>query len=139
MENTLKEKNIDKLLEILNECADKTDPGVKIIKDGTILKEEKHTKEILQIVFGFVGLLSIFYLQYKGLNTSFLLYLVVYAIAGYNVLYKAIRNFIRKEIFDENFLMMIASIGAFIVGSYEEAVAVMLLYQIGELFQDNAV
>ena len=63
----------------------------------------------------------------------------VYLYAGYDVLYKAGRNILRGKVFDENFLMAIASLGAFILGEYTEACAVMLFYQIGECFQSYAV
>ena len=68
-----------------------------------------------------------------------LLFLVSYAIIGWDVIWRAIRNISRGNVFDENFLMSIATIGAFIIGEYPEGVAVMLFYQIGELFQDYAV
>ena len=67
------------------------------------------------------------------------LFLVSYAIVGWNIIWKAIRNITRGNVFDENFLMGIAAIGAFIIKEYPEGVAVMLFYQIGELFQDYAV
>lgn len=65
--------------------------------------------------------------------------LVAYFIIGYDVILKAFRNIKNGQIFDENFLMMIATFGAFGIGEYEEAVAVMLFYQVGELFQGYAV
>lgn len=68
-----------------------------------------------------------------------ILFLVPYFIIGYDVLLKAIRNIKNGQIFDENFLMTIATIGAFIIGEYNEGVAVMLFYQVGELFQSYAV
>ncbi len=68
-----------------------------------------------------------------------LLFLVAYVIAGFEVLYSAIKNVLKGEIFDENFLMSIATIGAFAIKEYPEAVMVMILYQIGEFLQDCAV
>lgn len=65
--------------------------------------------------------------------------LVSYLIVGYDVLWKAVTNIIRGKVFDEHFLMTIATIGAFAIGEYVDATAVMLLYQIGELFQRYAV
>lgn len=65
--------------------------------------------------------------------------LAVYLLIGYDIIWKAAKNIRRGQIFDENFLMMIATFGAFFVGEYPEAVAVMLFYQIGELFQGYAV
>lgn len=66
-------------------------------------------------------------------------FFISYVISGREVVIRAIKNIFRGEIFDENFLMSIATIGAFIIGNYPEGVAVMLFYQVGELFQDYAV
>ena len=66
-------------------------------------------------------------------------YIVAYILIGHEVLLKAFRNILRGEVFDENFLMCIATIGAFAIGEYEEAVAVLLFYSIGEIFQSYAV
>ena len=68
-----------------------------------------------------------------------ILYIIAYLIVGYNVIKKALKNILAGEVFDENFLMSIATIGAIITGEYLEAILVMLLYQIGELFQSYAV
>ncbi len=66
-------------------------------------------------------------------------FLVPYGIAGWEVLWRALRNIFRGQVFDENFLMAVATVGAFCIGEYLEGVAVMLFYQVGELFQDVAV
>ncbi len=58
-----------------------------------------------------------------------------YLVIGYDIVYKAVRNISHGQVFDENFLMMVATFGAFGVKEYSEAVAVMLFYQVGELFQ----
>ena len=67
------------------------------------------------------------------------IYIVSYCIVGLDIVWKAVRNITRGKVFDENFLMTIATIGAFAIGEFPEAVAVMLFYQIGELFQSYAV
>ena len=67
------------------------------------------------------------------------IFIVSYIIVGFEILGKAIRNIFRGKVFDENFLMSIATIGAFAIGEFPEAVAVMLFYQVGELFQSYAV
>ena len=67
------------------------------------------------------------------------LYLIPYGIIGWDVLWRAIRNIKNGQVFDENFLMAVATVGAFGCGEYPEAVAVMLFYQVGELFQSYAV
>lgn len=71
--------------------------------------------------------------------TAFVLFLIPYLIIGYDIIFKAARNISHGQVFDENFLMMLATIAAFGIGEYAEAVAVMLFYQIGELFQSYAV
>ncbi|MBR6872557.1 MAG: cadmium-translocating P-type ATPase [Ruminococcus sp.] len=68
-----------------------------------------------------------------------LMYAVPYAVIGWDVIFKAVRNIAHGQVFDENFLMMIATVGAFATGEYTEAAAVMLFYQTGELFQSVAV
>lgn len=70
---------------------------------------------------------------------AFLMYLLPYLIVGYDVLYKAIKHLFTGQLFDENFLMSLATIGALFLGEYLESVMVMLLYQVGELFQSYAV
>lgn len=75
----------------------------------------------------------------EGTWIAFLIFLALYLVIGYDIVYKAFRNIKNGQIFDENFLMMLATFGAFGVGEYLEAVAVMLFYQIGELFQGYAV
>lgn len=74
----------------------------------------------------------------KGI-VSFLLYICAYLIVGYDVLYKAIKHLFTGQLFDENFLMSLATLGALFLGEYLESVMVMLLYQVGELFQSYAV
>ncbi|MDE7312682.1 MAG: cadmium-translocating P-type ATPase [Eubacterium sp.] len=69
----------------------------------------------------------------------FVIYVVPYLVVGYDIIYKAFRNIKNGQVFDENFLMMLATFGAFGVQEYSEAVAVMLFYQVGELFQSYAV
>ena len=67
------------------------------------------------------------------------LFAAAYLVAGYDVLWKAVANIAHGKIFDENFLMTIATVGAFVIGEYADAAAVMILYQIGEVFQRYAV
>ena len=68
-----------------------------------------------------------------------LLYLIPYFVVGYDILRKAVLGIFHGEIFDENFLMAVATVGAVLLGDYREGVAVMLFYQVGELFQSCAV
>ncbi len=70
---------------------------------------------------------------------EYIVFIIAYLIIGGDVIYKAVRGIVRREFFDENFLMTIATLGAFALGEFTEAVAVMLFYQVGELFQEAAV
>lgn len=103
----------------------------------------KQNRTLWRILIASVLFCGIFLSQKAGLlpepATLIVLYLVPYLIIGHNVLLRAAKNITRGKIFDENFLMSIATIGAFILGELPEAVAVMLFYQIGELFQSYAV
>lgn len=92
-------------------------------------------KQLIKIIISFILLVISLILK---LDTNLLL-IISYIIVGYDIILKAIRNICRGKIFDENFLMSVATIGAFCIGEYPEAVAVMLFYQVGELFQQYAV
>ena len=99
---------------------------------------KKQKKMLLRIIVA----ASLFFLAIVLKNNFYLslcLYILSYLILAYDLLYKAIRNIFKGLVFDENFLMALASLGAFALGEYSEAVAVMLFYQIGEWFQDYAV
>lgn len=99
---------------------------------------KKEKKELTKILITII-ILFIVTLLPLDMKVKFILYIIAYLIVGYNVVIKAIKNILSGQVFDENFLMSIATIGAFITGEYIEAVLVMLLYQIGELFQSYAV
>ncbi|MDE2443100.1 MAG: heavy metal translocating P-type ATPase [Methanocorpusculum sp.] len=104
---------------------------------------KKQNRTLWRIIIAFVLFLCVFLVQQTGrIPTPALLtalYLIPYLIIGHDVLLRAGRNILHGKIFDENFLMTIATIGAFCLGELPEAVAVMLFYQIGELFQSYAV
>lgn len=98
----------------------------------------KFKKETLRI--GTALVIFAFGFLFKSVElVSLALFTVAYALAGYDVLYRAVRNILRGQIFDENFLMAIATVGAFAIGDFAEGAAVMLFYQVGELFQSYAV
>lgn len=105
---------------------------------------KKQKKILMRIIIAAVMLVVLFFIPVTGI-LRFLLYLSVYLIIGYDVLLKAFRGILNRRIFDENFLMAIATVGAFALAIYEksgdyiEAISVMLLYQVGELFQSFAV
>lgn len=94
------------------------------------------------IVAGVIFLCGIITFVVVGIENfwaNLVVFLVAYLIAGYDVLLRAIKNILRGKIFDENFLMAIASVGAFAIQEFPEAAAVILFYQVGELFQDYSV
>lgn len=95
-------------------------------------------KTIIRISFGAVLFLAAIILPVSGYR-ELSIFLAAYFIIGGDVLLRAVRNISHGQVFDENFLMCIATVGAFFVGEYPEGVAVMLFYQVGELFQDYAV
>ena len=99
---------------------------------------KKQKKSLSRILLGAVLFLALYFIPAQGW-LRLLLYLIPYAVVGWDVLWKAVRNIKNGQVFDENFLMAVATVGAFGCGEYPEAVAVMLFYQVGELFQSVAV
>lgn len=106
----------------------------------------KQKKMLYRIITAFVLFVVLMVLERTGVLEQlpsqwlvFLIYLIPYLVIGYDIVYKAVRNISHGQVFDENFLMMVATFGAFGVKEYSEAVAVMLFYQVGELFQNYAV
>lgn len=97
--------------------------------------KKKGIKILISLLLFIVGML----IKFDSILINNIIYLIAYLIVGFEILRKAVRNIFRGKIFDENFLMSIATIGAFFIGEFPEAVAVMLFYQIGELFQSYAV
>ncbi len=93
-------------------------------------------------LYKIIASLAFFFIALAGENFSPLftyLFLIAYVISGYDVLLKAIKNIFKGRVFDENFLMSIATVGAVLLSSFSEAAAVMIFYQVGEYFQDRAV
>ncbi len=97
--------------------------------------KKKGIKIIIAAVLFFIALIINF--GNEWINNT--IYIIAYIIVGFEIVRKAIRNITRGKVFDENFLMTVATIGAFGIGEFPEAVAVMLFYQVGELFQSYAV
>lgn len=96
-------------------------------------------RQLVRIILGAgVYALGVFY-KTENQIISLSIFLAALAVIGGDILWKAARNLLRGQVFDENFLMGIASVGAFAIGEYEEGAAVMLFYQVGELFQRYAV
>ena len=99
---------------------------------------KKQKKMLYRILVSFVLFLIAVLLPLEGL-LRLPVFLIPYAIVGWDVLWKAVRNILNGQVFDENFLMAVATLGAFGCGEYPEGVAVLLFYQVGELFQSVAV
>ena len=99
---------------------------------------KKQKRELVRILIAAVGLVGVSLLPLFPLAKT-ILFLAVYLFIGWDVLWKAIRNILNGQIFDENFLMAIATRGAIVLGDFTEACGVMLFYQVGELFQSYAV
>ena len=98
----------------------------------------KHKKRLARIIIAAAALVVISFLPVEDKIKS-VLFLFPYLVVGWDVLWSAVRNIARGQVFDENFLMSLATVGAYALGDYIEASAVMLFYQIGELFQSIAV
>ena len=96
-------------------------------------------KQIIQIVSAFILFIIALCAKFENIWINRAIYLIGYLIVGGEIILKAIKNIFKGELFDEHFLMTVATIGAIAIGEYPEAVAVMLFYQVGELFQDYAV
>lgn len=136
---TLKENfDKDEAIKKIAHLIDSIENGVKIqekdFKSNQSFKENFHNKEkLIRIILGIVT----FAIALK--TDKFIIFLISYFLFAYDILLKAIKNILKGKIFDENFLMSIATVGAFFIKEYPEAVAVMLFYQIGEYFQEIAV
>lgn len=122
----------------------KIEPDVTMVKKGTEHEhqhEHGHTKPKVMmgriLLTAGIMLLLILLKPIEPLNTIF--YATIYLLIGYDIVKTAVLNLFSGQLFDENFLMTVATIGAFLIGDRPEAVLVMLLYQIGEFFQDYAV
>ena len=106
---------------------------------------KKQKTMLARIIAAFLIYIPLFAASHKGAveglsaPVNFAVFLVPYLVIGWDIVYKAVRGIVNGQVFDENFLMTIATFGAFGVGEYSEAVAVMLFYQVGELFQSYAV
>lgn len=99
---------------------------------------KKQKKMLTRIIIATILLIGFKFLNVSGI-IRFLLFMIPYLVIGYDILRKAIKGIIRRQVFDENFLMAVATVGAICLGDYIEGVAVMLFYQIGEFFQSYAV
>ena len=118
--------------------------GLLFVRRGKEIKMNKKQKKMLiRIIISFALLIGFSFIPVEGI-LRFVMYLVPYLVIGYDILIKAGKGIKNRQVFDENFLMAVATVGAIVIavtgdGDYTEAIAVMLFYQIGELFQSYAV
>lgn len=134
----------NELVELIQTEVDKIEDGVKVfvpkVQAGESSSEEEDTGKIKKklLIGGILFVLGIFVPKTLFIP-KLAVFLVSYLVIGGNVLLSAFKNILNGQVFDENFLMAIATIGAFAIGEYPEGVAVMLFYQLGELLQGIAV
>ena len=134
----------NELVELIQTEVDKIEDGVKVfvpkVQAGESSSEEEDTGKIKKklLIGGILFVLGIFVPKTLFIP-KLAVFLVSYLVIGGDVLLSAFKNILNGQVFDENFLMAIATIGAFAIGEYPEGVAVMLFYQLGELFQGIAV
>lgn len=132
------EKEMPRICDEAEKTVHQFEPDVEM-KDLTAPKEEEsQTGKIIQIAVALVATAALVLLD-PAMPWKFAAYLAVYLWIGWDVLKTAATNILKGQVFDENFLMSVATIGALAIGEYPEAVGVMLFYQVGEFFQDYAV
>lgn len=147
IESSNEETIIRSIIDIINN----TEPGLNIQVEGRKeIKENKKEKKLikdnstiklLKIILGALVFAFAFYEEMVGIESkySLLIFLVSYILVGGDVVYKALRNMTKGRLFDENFLMTVATLGAIAIGDSSEAVGVMLFYKVGEYLQELAV
>ena len=139
--------NHDGLAERMVQTARAIEPDVQILapqkakktakSDDSEKKEER--REIMELVIGAICMALGLALKSVSMPATFVICAVGYIILGREIVWTAVRNLFSGHVFDENFLMTIATLGAFVIGDYPEAVGVMLFFRIGELFEHRAV
>ncbi len=131
----------DSLFKKVKKIVDRAEPGLEITGEDVKIKRDifsENKNEIIKLSVVFIALIMTMILELPR-TVEFAVLIILYLVVGRDVLKTAFNNIREGEIFDENFLMSIASIGAILIGEAPEAVAVMLFYEIGEFFEDLAV
>ena len=134
------------IIDNVKKIVKRIEPNVNVVvidsKDSKLknneVEKESNKSEIIRLAIGALIFGIATAMKFSN-SIELVLYLISYVLVGGEVVLGALRNISRGQVFDENFLMSIATIGAFAIGEYPEGVAVMLFYQIGEMFQDMAV
>ena len=102
-------------------------------------EEEINKTNVILTILGTIIFIAAIFLNTLNETSTTILYIISYILIGYDIVFKAISHLFKKDMFDENFLMVVATFGAFAISEYKEAIAVILLYKIGEFLQDKAV
>ena len=145
--NPNKKFSSEDITKLVQKEVDRVEEGVTVLmpnsaieEDEEIEKTEENFKSIRnRFILGAIILAAAIFVPKNLFVPRLILFLISYFTVGYDVLFKAVKNIKKGQIFDENFLMTIATVGAFAIKEFPEAVSVMLFYQIGEMFQDLAV
>ena len=138
------DRNLDELKKEIQKVVDSIEPGVIVIEDKKELdehEEEEEEEEDYSIYKSIFVLITLIILNFVNISEkyTFVFYIVLYIIIGFDVVKSSVTKIIKRNFMDERFLMTIASIAAIVSGEYKEAVAVMLFYTVGEIIQDKAV
>lgn len=131
-----KEKNKQKIAKLIEKIANQYEEGIQVSligEDEETRVTNKRLKSYQATIIGTVFMIAGFFLKLD------ILFVIAYMLVGYDVIIKAFKNILKGRMLDENFLMTIATVAAFIIGEYPEAVAVMLFYKAGEYMQNRAV
>ncbi len=141
--DAVNKRDLPELVRQAVEIALRIEPGIEVASDGKPqeVSSDKENKEwIKKAAFGLgAAIFAVALLTNFSFWVEFGLFLASYLLVGSKVVLRALKNISKGQVFDENFLMSVATIGAFAIGEFPEGVAVMLFYQIGEFFQDMAV
>lgn len=135
------DRNLDELKKEIQKVVDSIEPGVIVIEDKKELDEHEEEEEDYSIYKSIFVLITLIILNFVNISEkyTFVFYIVLYIIIGFDVVKFSVTKIIKRNFMDERFLMTIASIAAIVSGEYKEAVAVMLFYTVGEIIQDKAV
>jgi cadmium-exporting ATPase len=145
--NPNKKFSSEDITKLVQKEVDRVEEGVTVLMPNSAIEEDEEIEETKEnfksirnrFILGAIILAAAIFVPKNLFVLRLILFLISYFTVGYDVLFKAVKNIKKGQIFDENFLMAIATLGAFAIKEFPEAVSVMLFYQIGEMFQDLAV
>lgn len=145
--NPNKKFSSEDITKLVQKEVDRVEEGVTVLMPNSAIEEDEEIEETKEnfksirnrFILGAIILAAAIFVPKNLFVPRLILFLISYFTVGYDVLLKAVKNIKKGQIFDENFLMAIATLGAFAIKEFPEAVSVMLFYQIGEMFQDLAV